>query len=84
MFAIIGGEPARFRPLIDLYREAGRRAGHSVEKLVVIGVVRVYFSYPVQPGLFQATSLMVVAAAGAGVEAFVNHLTLQDRWCSAS
>src|SRR5229473_3137302 len=28
MIAIIGGEPHRFRPLIDLYREAGRRAGH--------------------------------------------------------
>src|ERR1700756_3803 len=28
MVAIIGGEPKRFRPLIDLYREAGRRAGH--------------------------------------------------------
>ena len=28
MVAIIGGEPRRFRPLIDLYREAGRRAGH--------------------------------------------------------
>jgi probable LLM family oxidoreductase len=27
--AIIGGEPQRFRPLIDLYREAGRRAGHA-------------------------------------------------------
>ena len=25
--AIIGGEPARFKPLIDLYREAGREAG---------------------------------------------------------
>jgi probable LLM family oxidoreductase len=35
MVAIIGGEPKRFRPLIDLYREAGRRAGHSVEKLIV-------------------------------------------------
>src|ERR1700719_1816778 len=35
MVAIIGGQPARFRPLIDLYREAGRRAGHSPEKLVV-------------------------------------------------
>jgi probable LLM family oxidoreductase len=33
--AIIGGEPKRFRPLIDLYREAGRRAGHSDEKLIV-------------------------------------------------
>ena len=29
MVAIIGGEPKRFRPLIDLYREAGRGAGHS-------------------------------------------------------
>ncbi len=35
MVAIIGGQPARFRPLIDLYREAGRRAGHSPEKLSV-------------------------------------------------
>jgi probable LLM family oxidoreductase len=35
MVAIIGGEFKRFRPLIDLYREAGRRAGHSAEKLVV-------------------------------------------------
>jgi hypothetical protein len=35
MVAIIGGEPKRFRPLIDLYRKAGRRAGHSAEKLIV-------------------------------------------------
>src|ERR1700746_4084890 len=35
MVAIIGGEPRRFRPLIDLYREAGRRAGHPEEKLLV-------------------------------------------------
>src|ERR1700757_2171277 len=33
--AIIGGEPRRFRPLIDLYRETGRRAGHAPEKLMV-------------------------------------------------
>jgi len=33
--AIIGGEPRRFRPLIDLYRETGRRAGHGSEKLMV-------------------------------------------------
>ncbi|HEX4642201.1 MAG TPA: hypothetical protein VH161_02000, partial [Candidatus Acidoferrales bacterium] len=32
---IIGGEPKRFRPLIDLYREAGRRAGHAPETLKV-------------------------------------------------
>src|SRR5213594_2396658 len=35
MVAIIGGETHRFRPLIDLYREAGRRAGHSPDKLTV-------------------------------------------------
>jgi probable LLM family oxidoreductase len=33
--AIIGGEPRRFRPLVELYREAGRRAGHSPEQLTV-------------------------------------------------
>jgi len=35
MVAIIGGEPHRFLPLIELYREAGRRAGHAAEKLTV-------------------------------------------------
>ena len=29
MVAVIGGETGRFRPLIDLYRRAGERAGHS-------------------------------------------------------
>ncbi|MGA7412553.1 MAG: LLM class flavin-dependent oxidoreductase [Bryobacteraceae bacterium] len=33
--AIIGGEPRRFRPLVDLYREAGRRAGYRPEQLSV-------------------------------------------------
>ena len=35
MVAIIGGQPHRFRPLIDLYREAARRAGHPEEKIKV-------------------------------------------------
>jgi len=35
MVAIIGGETHRFRPLIDLYREAGRRAGHTPDQLKV-------------------------------------------------
>lgn len=35
MVAIIGGEHRRFRPLIDLYREAGVRAGYSLEQLKV-------------------------------------------------
>jgi probable LLM family oxidoreductase len=33
--AIIGGEPERFAPLVDLYREAGQRAGHDPAKLKV-------------------------------------------------
>ena len=33
--AIIGGEPARFGPLAELYREAGRRAGVAPDKLRV-------------------------------------------------
>jgi probable LLM family oxidoreductase len=35
MVAVIGGETHRFRPLVDLYREAGRRAGHAPEQLQV-------------------------------------------------
>jgi alkanesulfonate monooxygenase SsuD/methylene tetrahydromethanopterin reductase-like flavin-dependent oxidoreductase (luciferase family) len=35
MVAIIGGETRRFRPLIDLYWEAGERAGHSPDQLKV-------------------------------------------------
>jgi len=35
MVAIIGGETHRFRPLIDLYREAGDRAGFTPEQLKV-------------------------------------------------
>jgi len=35
MVAIIGGDPRRFRPLIDLYRRAGAEAGHALETLKV-------------------------------------------------
>ena len=35
MVAIIGGQPHRFRLLIDLYREAGKKAGHPAEQLTV-------------------------------------------------
>jgi len=35
MVAIIGGSFERFRPLVDLYREAGASAGHSSESLKV-------------------------------------------------
>src|ERR1700723_120267 len=35
MVAIIGGEPRRFRPLIDLYRETGKQHGYPPEQLKV-------------------------------------------------
>ena len=35
MVAIIGGETHRFRPLVDLYRDAGSKAGHPPEQLKV-------------------------------------------------
>lgn len=35
MVAIIGGQPARFRPLLDLYRQAGEQAGHPAAALTV-------------------------------------------------
>jgi probable LLM family oxidoreductase len=35
VIAIIGGEPARFAPLVELYREAARRGGHDPAELPV-------------------------------------------------
>lgn len=35
MVAIIGGETHRFKPLVDIYREAGRKAGYSPDQLKV-------------------------------------------------
>jgi len=35
MVAVIGGETERFRPLIDLYREEGKRSGFSPDQLKV-------------------------------------------------
>jgi len=35
MVAIIGGSFERFRPLVDLYRESGLKAGHSADQLTV-------------------------------------------------
>ena len=35
MIAVIGGETQRFKPLVDLYKEAGRRAGHDKKQLKV-------------------------------------------------
>src|SRR5690625_4086175 len=33
--AILGGDPIRFKPLVDIYRNAGLEAGHSLDQLNV-------------------------------------------------
>lgn len=33
--AILGGDPMRFKPLVDIYHEAGEQAGHHPDKLKV-------------------------------------------------
>lgn len=35
VIAILGGDPGRFKPLVDLYRRAGVEAGHPAEQLKV-------------------------------------------------
>lgn len=57
MIAIIGGEPRRFRPLVDLYRQAGERAGFDPAQLPV-GVHA--------PGLVADTDDQAAAAAFPG------------------
>ena len=57
MVAIIGGEPRRFRPLVDLYRQAGERSGFDPSQLPV-GVHA--------PGLVADSDGAAVAAAYPG------------------
>ena len=33
--AILGGNPLQFKPLVDLYRQAAKQAGHDIEKMKV-------------------------------------------------
>ena len=35
MVSIIGGEPHRFRPLVDLYRQAWMKSGHDPKKMKI-------------------------------------------------
>jgi len=37
-FAVIGGEPRRFAPLVEYYREARQEAGHEVPGQVTVSV----------------------------------------------
>lgn len=42
--AILGGRPKRFQPLVDLYYEAGKKAGHSHERLQIGVTGHVYLA----------------------------------------
>ncbi|MHA3702859.1 LLM class flavin-dependent oxidoreductase [Jatrophihabitans sp. YIM 134969] len=60
MVAIIGGEPRRFAPLVDLYRRAGAEAGYAPEDLHVglhvfgyVGESRQQASDTIYPGWHQ-------------------------------
>ncbi|MBP2472108.1 putative LLM family oxidoreductase [Crossiella equi] len=40
VYAVIGGRPERFQPLVDLYRQAGESGGHTPEELhVTMGAI---------------------------------------------
>lgn len=49
--AILGGDPVRFKPLVDLYRKAGTEAGHNLEELRVGVTGHGYFSKTTQQAL---------------------------------
>ncbi|MCG7343821.1 LLM class flavin-dependent oxidoreductase [Sporosarcina sp. ACRSL] len=42
--ALLGGDPKRFKPLVDLYRQAGIESGHSPEDLKISVNGHAYFS----------------------------------------
>ncbi len=63
MVAIIGGEPRRFAPLVDLYRRAGAEAGHDPASLQVglhvfgyVGESRKAAADTIFPGWFEMFS----------------------------
>ncbi|QGQ48422.1 LLM class flavin-dependent oxidoreductase [Metabacillus sediminilitoris] len=46
--AILGGDPIRFKPLVDLYRQAGKEAGHKPEALKIGVTGHGYFANTTQ------------------------------------
>ena len=46
--AILGGNPLRFKPLVDLYRKAGIEAGHNLENLKIGVTAHGYISKTTQ------------------------------------
>jgi probable LLM family oxidoreductase len=73
--AIIGGQPARFRPLLDLYREAAARAGHDPATLPV-GIN--------SHGYVGDTSAGAADAFWPGFERGMNHIGRERGWAPIS
>ena len=71
MVAIIGGDVPRFRPLVDLYREAGRRAGHPP------GQLRVGLHVP---GYVAETTAQAADEYFPGYAHLMNHLGRERGW----
>lgn len=71
MVAVIGGETERFRPLIDLYREAGTKAGFSADQLKV-GLH--------SPGYVAATNEQAIADYYPGYKALWTKLGKERGW----
>jgi probable LLM family oxidoreductase len=71
MVAVIGGETHRFRPLVDLYREAGKRAGFLPEQLKV-GLH--------SPGYIAETSEKAVEEYYPGYTAIMNKFGKERGW----
>lgn len=71
MVAVIGGETERFRPLIDLYRESGSKAGFSADQLKV-GLH--------SPGYVAATNEQAIADYYPGYKALWTKLGKERGW----
>jgi alkanesulfonate monooxygenase SsuD/methylene tetrahydromethanopterin reductase-like flavin-dependent oxidoreductase (luciferase family) len=61
--AIIGGAPARFRPVVDLYREAAAKAGHDAGALTSQGFVNRNTQRLITPAAATAAAATTTAAA---------------------
>lgn len=49
--AILGGDPAQFKPLVDIYRQAGKLAGHKLQSLKVAVATHSYIAKTTEQAL---------------------------------
>ena len=72
MVAVIGGETHRFRPLIDMYREAGDKAGYAQEDLMV-GLHSLGYVAKTHEEAVKLTTLAMPKPSPASVASVVGH-----------